>query len=153
MRAIYLTLLLAALSSSAFAEWVAINQSKNYFYDPSTFSAEGKYAKVWGIINYDKSTPNNYPKSKKVLLEIDCHQGQVKTLMFTFNSEIMGKGDVLAESNNSFGSWRWTQPGSLDEALFNISCRSSSAEVSGQTNNAPEDSLDAEEEIVDESKN
>ncbi len=149
MRALYLTFILAALSSSAFAQWVAINQSENYFYDPSSFSSQGKYVKVWGMINYAEPIPNNYPKSKKVLLEIDCHQRQVKTLVFSFNSEMMGKGDVLAESNNSFGPWRWIQPGSLDESLFNISCRSSN-----NTNNADivEEDLDSEEEIVDETE-
>lgn len=147
MRAIYLTFLLAVMSSSAFAQWVAINQSENYFYDPSSFSSQGKYAKVWGIVNYREPVPNNYPKSKKVLLEIDCHQKQVKTLIFTFNSDIMGKGEVLAEGNNSFGAWRWIQPESLDEALFNISCRSSN-----NINNADlaEEEVDSEEEIVDE---
>lgn len=157
IRAFYLSLILAilaALSPAAFADWVAINGSKNFFYYPKSLKTQGKFAKIWGMVNYDEVAISNVlPKSKKVFLDIDCHEGQVKSLAFVFYTEKMGKGDVLTENNYATGPWRWVHPGSFDEALFNISCKSNAGEVTDQTNNAPEDSLDAEEEIVDESKN
>jgi hypothetical protein len=152
MRAALLSLFLVAFSSHSFAQWTALNTSNTFFYDPNTFTSEGKYAKVWGIVNYVDPIPNGYPKSKKIYLESDCHQGQVKTLLFTFTSEPMGKGDVLAESNQSYSPWRYVQPDTIDAALFKVSCRSKisaqgpdNADVTGDP-----DTLDEDEEVLDE---
>lgn len=144
MRAVYLSIFLAVFSPGILAEWVAINPSKTFYYDPNTFTSEGKFAKVWGIVNYDEPLQNGYPKSKKIFLQSDCHQGQVKTLAFTFTTEKMGKGDTLSEGNNSFGPWRWVLPDTLDEALFNISCRAT------KNHTEPENTAIDEDEIIDE---
>jgi len=152
MRAVLLSILLVAFSNHSFAEWTALNTSNTFFYDPNTFTSEGKYAKVWGIVNYEDPIPNGYPKSKKIYLESDCHQGQVKTILFSFTSEPMGKGDVLAESNQSFSPWRYFQPDTIDAALFNVSCRSKISAQGVSNSDVPEDSetLDEDEEVLDE---
>ena len=153
MRAALISLLLIAISNNSFASWTALNKSKTFFYDPSTFTSEGKYAKVWGIVNYEDPIPNGYPKSKKIYLESDCHQGQVKTILFTFTSESMGKGDVLAESNQSYSPWRYIQPDTIDAALFKISCGGKiapEAELDEDSLDEDESSLDEDEEILDE---
>lgn len=154
MRKVFLSFLLFGFSSLSYASWTSINEAKTYFYDQSTFSSQGKYAKVWGIINYEEPIPNGYPKSKKFLLESDCLQEQVKTLIFTFTSEKMGKGEVLAESNQSFSPWRQVQPGSIDAALFNISCRSKiSNEISNpEIPSDSEETLDEDEEVIEETE-
>lgn len=153
MKAIFLSLLLAAFSSTALADWVAINKSKDFFYYPTSLKTQGKYVRVWGMVNYEEPSQNAYPKSKKMFLECDCHEGQVKTLAFSFYSEKMGKGDVLAENNYATGPWRWVQPNTLDEALFNLSCKPNQNQAPDSGNNSAQDTLDDEEEIVDEPNN
>jgi hypothetical protein len=154
MKKVLFSLFLIGFSSCALAKWTAINESKSYFYDPSTFSSQGKYAKVWGIINYEDPVPNGYPKSKKFLLESDCLEEQVKTLMFIFTADQMGKGEVMAESNQPFSSWRKFQPNSIEAALFNISCRSKisneSASTTSESVSDNQETLDEDEEIVGE---
>jgi hypothetical protein len=107
---------------------------------------------IINFVNYEDPIPNGYPKSKKIYLESDCHQGQVKTILFTFTSEPMGKGDVLAENNQSFSPWRYVQPDTIDAALFNVSCRSKISAQGVSNGDVPEDSetLDEDEEVLDE---
>ena len=65
-----LLVILAALSPAAFADWVAINGSKNFFYYPKSLKTQGKFAKIWGMVNYDEVAISNVlPKSKKVFLD------------------------------------------------------------------------------------
>ena len=133
MKKIYLSLFIALLLPSfhAAAEWSAIDEEKGAYYDPASLQPEGQLVKVWTLQNYKKALPlgNKVTRSKKIFLENNCLNSQVRTLAFSFMTEEMGEGYPIPGfpliSTSSYAKWRAVEPNSFDQILFNKVCRPS----------------------------
>jgi hypothetical protein len=142
-------LLLIALALSSFqaaAEWSVIDEEKGVYYSAASLQPEGQLVKVWALQNYKKALPlgNKITRSKKIFLENNCLNSQVRTLAFSFMTEEMGEGDPIPGfpliSTSSYAKWRAVEPNSFDQILFNKVCRPSAP--------SPGQSLQFGEEIV-----
>ena len=133
MKKFRLPLLVALLLSSfhAAAEWSVIDEDKGAYYDAASLQPEGQLVKVWALQNYKKALPlgNKVTRSKKILLENNCLNSQVRTLAFSFMTEEMGEGFPIPGfpliSTSSYAKWRAVEPNSFDQTLFNKVCRPS----------------------------
>lgn len=124
-----LLLTMTLFSFHAAAEWTVIDEDKGVYYDAASLQPEGQLVKVWALQNYNKALPlgNKTTRSKKIFVENNCLNSQVRTLAFSFMTEEMGDGYPIPGfpliSTSSFAKWRAVEPNSFDQALFNKVCR------------------------------
>jgi hypothetical protein len=124
-----LLLTMTLVSFHATAEWTVIDEDKGVYYDAASLQPEGQLVKVWALQNYSKALPlgNKTTRSKKIFVENNCLNSQVRTLAFSFMTEEMGDGYPIPGfpliSTSSFAKWRAIEPNSFDQALFNKVCR------------------------------
>lgn len=124
-----LLLAMTLFSFHAAAEWTVIDEDKGVYYDAASLQPEGQLVKVWALQNYSKALPlgNKTTRSKKIFVENNCLNSQVRTLAFSFMTEEMGDGYPIPGfpliSTSSFAKWRAVEPNSFDQALFNKVCR------------------------------
>jgi hypothetical protein len=120
-------LLLAAISSSAMAEWVEVfrNEGVTAYADPTTILKTGNRARIWVLYDYqsDQSSNSSKPyRSSKRQSEYDCMEGQSRILSLT------GHSGNMAEANTVFSlsepeTWAPVPPNSLGERMWKIACR------------------------------
>jgi len=126
MRKAILMLLLAAVSSSAMAEWVKVgsNETDTLYADPSTIRWADNTARMWAMNDF-KVTQRLHErepfKSEKVEYEYDCKLAQSRLLYFTSHSESMAGGEVV-DFNIVPGDWARVPPNSGLEELWKIAC-------------------------------
>lgn len=127
-----LLLLTLALSSfHAAGEWLVIDEDKGVYYAPTSIQTEGQWVKVWALQNYKNALPlgNKVTRSKKIFIESNCLNSQVRTLAFSFMTEEMGEGFPIPGfpliSTSTYARWRAAEPNSFDQILFNKVCRPS----------------------------
>ncbi|QWE19340.1 surface-adhesin E family protein [Polynucleobacter corsicus] len=133
MKKVRLTLLIALTLTSlnAAAEWSAIDEEKGVYFDTASIQTEGQLVKVWALQNYKKALPlgNKVTRSKKIFLENNCLNSQIRTLAFSFMTEEMGEGYPIPGfpliSTSSYAKWRAVEPNSFYQILFNKVCRPS----------------------------
>ena len=121
-----LTLLLAAMSTGALAEWVAIGNTDDStaYADAATIRRSGSTAKMWNLSDYktaQKLGPGKSYMSAKLQLEYDCREERARNLFLSYHSGNMGDGtliDVVIETSR----WLPLPPGSEGEALWKIAC-------------------------------
>jgi hypothetical protein len=119
-------LLLAAVSSSAMAEWVKVgsNETDTLYADPSTIRWADNTAKMWALNDF-KVTQRPHErepfKSEKVEYEYDCKLAQSRLLYFTSHTESMAGGEVV-DFNVVPGEWAPVSPNSGLEELWKIAC-------------------------------
>ena len=121
------TLLLAIVSCSALADWVAVASSKTdtLYVDPSTLRGTDNRTRMWVLNDFKASQrlDNREPfTSEKAEYEYDCKDRQSRLLYFTSHTGHMAQGEVV-DYNISAGAWTPVQPGSELEALWKIACR------------------------------
>jgi hypothetical protein len=120
--------LLAALSSSAMAEWVEVgrSESETLYVDPSTITIRGTAngARMWALKDFnalqrfDRREPF---KSEKAEHEYDCELAQSRLLYFTSHSENMAGGEVV-DFNVTHGDWAPVPPNTGLDELWKIAC-------------------------------
>ena len=126
MRKTIFVLLLAAMSSSAMAEWVKVgsNETDTLYVDPSTIRWADNTAKMWALNDF-KVTQRLHErepfKSEKVEYEYDCKLAQSRLLYFTSHTESMAGGEVV-DFNVVPGEWAPVSPNSGLEELWKIAC-------------------------------
>jgi hypothetical protein len=127
MRKAILMLLLAAVSTSAMAEWVKVgsNETDTLYVDPETIHGAGNNtAKLWALNDF-KVTQRLHErepfKSEKAEYEYDCKLAQSRLLYFTSHTESMAGGDVV-DFNVVPGDWVPVPPNSGLEELWKIAC-------------------------------
>lgn len=126
LRRIVLALLLAGVSGSATADWVAVGSSETdtLYVDLSTIRGSDNKAKMWALKDFkatqrlDEREPF---KSEKAEYEYDCKREQSRLLYFTSHTESMAGGEVV-DFNVVPGEWVPVSPDSGLEALWNIVC-------------------------------
>jgi len=129
MRKFILLMLLAAVSSSAMAEWAAVDAASDgtftIYTDLATMRKAGNRVKMWGLIDYKTARnvfTNGMPyMSIKEQEEYDCKEEQTRTLYADFKSGNMGAGEVVHIDSNP-GKWAPIEPGSTIESLWKIAC-------------------------------
>ena len=118
------TLLLALLllTGSAWAEWVRVGESKNYYQyiDPATIRKDGNLFRVWEISDL-KTRSTDGDLSRRIRYEYDCKQERIKLLSFSTHSGPMANGTTLL-SDSSDGEWLHIPPGSIGESVLKIVC-------------------------------
>jgi|GEM_PF-1839106 len=97
--------LLMALQSNAWADWVALSKAGNsdeYFYDDSSIQRSGRTARIWVLTNFRDPKKHQdgyvYVSSKEKLL-YNCDDETRSTLYLMHFSEKDAEGKVLRKGN------------------------------------------------------
>ena len=119
-------LLLAAVSSSAAAEWVEIssNQTFTVFANRITIRKTGDRVKMWDLTDFKAvkvSAGGKAYMSSKIESEYDCKEGQFRILFFSDHSGRMGEGEVVYRDADPC-KWQPVFPRTVSEALWKIAC-------------------------------
>ncbi len=119
-----LILLLAAMSTGAWAEWVFISESigddKSYI-DPQTIKKDGNFRRAWVVTDY-KTKRRNGVRSFRALTEVDCTGRRLRILSYTSHSEPMATGGVMG-SGKPKPQWAKITPGTLGSNMLKYVCR------------------------------
>jgi len=124
-KAILVTLL-AAVSSSAMAEWVKVgsNATDTLYIDPGIRWTDSNTTKMWALNDFNtiQRVGEREPfKSEKVEYEYDCKGGQARMLYFTSHTESMAEGEVV-DFNVVPADWAPVAPQTGQEELWKIAC-------------------------------
>lgn len=120
MHRIILTMLLAAVSNNAMAEWIlATSADKGIIYfDDATILTTGNTVKMWVLVDLKNPSldSNNKPYSSlSTQSEYDCEKKLYRRLVVIYYSKSMGKG----ETHRVIPKWLLGQPNELiNEAMW-----------------------------------
>jgi hypothetical protein len=119
-------MLLAIVSSSALADWIAVSSSKTntLYVDPSTARGTDSRTRMWALNDYKtiQRLDNREPfKSEKAEYEYDCKDEQSRLLYFTAHAGNMAEGEVV-DFNVVPGEWVHASPKSELAWLWKIAC-------------------------------
>jgi hypothetical protein len=121
-------LLLAGVSSSAMAEWVAVvNATDNSFTiytDYNSIRKSGYIAEMWFIDDFEtakKAAGGNSYLSSKEQFRFDCKRKISQTIAYSLHSGSMGEGAVVYSDTNT-SAWERIQPGSSMEVFWKGAC-------------------------------
>jgi hypothetical protein len=121
-----LALVLAALSCSAAAEWVIVNDTDDYvaYADPASISRDGNLAQMSDLV--DLKSPRSSPlgtvhASTTAHSQFDCATPRMRTIAFFMFSGQMGSGDIVENAALSDG-WLPAAPGTLLGMLRQLAC-------------------------------
>ncbi len=130
MIKIILMLLLAAVSSSSYADWVnfgtSVTRDGNVtaYVNQSTIQKNGSKSKMW--ILYDSRTPRKLEtltyKSSMGQDEYDCETKQSRNLAIFLYSGNLGHGEVVSKASTSSSDWEPAPPDSMSGHLLEYAC-------------------------------
>lgn len=126
MRKVILMLLLAIVSSSAMADWVAVDHNKyaTGYANPATIIKDGNIVKMWTLVDCKRMTlfiggsPFMSIKSQE---EFDCKEKKLRTIVYALHSVNMGEGEAIFSDSNP-GKWEPVLPDSKMEKFLKIAC-------------------------------
>ncbi len=129
MRKAILTLLLAAASGSAaadFGKWEMVDRTDAFvvYADTSTIRSLGDKIQMWDLSDAktDKALAMvKKARSFKIEREYDCAKQQLRLLYLAWHAENMGEGAIVG-SNSVAGPWQPVLLGTIGERLWNIAC-------------------------------
>ncbi len=125
MHKIILMMLLAVVSSSAMAEWVAIGTGDGFilYANPDTIRKSGNKVKMWSLTDYNfvREVGSEKFLSDKFQGEYDCKEEQARNLYSSWHSENMGKGNVVSTTNKP-RDWFPVAPDSMSEVSWKFAC-------------------------------
>ncbi|MGC2048403.1 MAG: surface-adhesin E family protein, partial [Gallionella sp.] len=80
MKKLFMTLILALVSTSAFAQWIKVGEDdeSTIYTDPSTIRKKGDLIKIWSLYDFKKAqnmSGKTYLSMEKQY-EFDCVKGQ-----------------------------------------------------------------------------
>ena len=128
MKKLLLTLMLAAVSSSAMAEWVYVAKDKEetftVYADPTTIRKTGNTVKMWSLDDYKsvRNTLGLMNLSSRSLNEYDCKEKQVTMHFLYVHSGNMGRGEVALINMNIDASEIHIPPGSISKISLKLAC-------------------------------
>ncbi|HAV4987987.1 TPA: hypothetical protein JIZ13_01340 [Acinetobacter nosocomialis] len=122
MKKIILFSALFISTSSFAADWVmvAASNKEDYYIDRSFYNYKkaGNTIDVWWkTINTQADNPYT---SSKALVQYDCTNKKSKYLAYT---EFYGSGDPINTNSKVNNSFKFIYPDSVDEAIWNVSCK------------------------------
>ena len=115
MKGIFLVLLLL-YSINGYCEWTLFHTSNigKQYVEFSTIKKNGKYLRVWDLINYNDN------KSQITLSEFDCDEEKTRYLGLVSYSGPMGTG--ISRDIETPNSWRYEIPNSSGHQLLKKVC-------------------------------
>jgi hypothetical protein len=118
--------LLAAVSTSAIAEWVKVgsNATDTLYIDPGIRWSDNNTSKMWALNDFkatQRAGEREPFKSAKLEYEHDCNLAQSRVLYFTSHTENMAEGDIV-DFNVVPSEWVPVSPNTGQEALWKIAC-------------------------------
>ena len=128
MNRLFLTLILATISSSVFAEWTLVQTGKesNEYVDMATIRVSGNLAKMWSLTNISKNIENIRPGETafavKTVHEYDCKEHKSRLLFVAWYNDYMGTGSIDRSSESSNAKWKAITPG-IRETSWKIACK------------------------------
>jgi hypothetical protein len=130
MKKIILMLLLTAVSSSSYADWVnfgtSVTRDGNVtaYVNQTTIQKNGSKSKMW--ILYDAKVPRKLGtlsyRSSMGQNEYDCETRQSRNLAIFLYSEKLGHGDVVSSSSTPDSDWEPASPDSMGGHLLKYAC-------------------------------
>jgi hypothetical protein len=123
MRKTVMMLLLAAMSSSAMAEWVLVGEGTNgtnFYIDPKTIKKDGNLRRAWLVTDLPTADDRGI-HSRLALQEFDCKGERRRTLSLSVHSGPMAGGNVI-RNQDSQGNWQYIAPGTTGEAMLKLVC-------------------------------
>lgn len=137
MHRAILVMVLAAMSSSAMAEWTRVGEhvvERGLSGEQTTVTAYVDIATIRRTSNivemrnlFDYKTVRSLAFGDKYLsriepAEYDCKKGGVRTLSYSFFSGNMGDGLAVFSNNDPLLKWERIKPNSIEEILWRIVC-------------------------------
>jgi hypothetical protein len=125
MKKAILSLLLAAMSSGATAEWVQVYEgdTSDAYADLTTIRKKGNTVKMWDMVSlkHPQEVDGVSFQSVKSQSEYDCAKVLSRLLSVYSYSLPMGTGEVvISESNPS--DWEPVIPGTRGVIMWNVVC-------------------------------
>ncbi len=120
--------LLLTFSSSAWAEWVAIDVggSSILYADPNTIRKNGSMVKMWHLSDYVNAQVHHSSGktyfSEKMQAEYDCQDERTRFLVASWHFGKMGGGDVTNSHGGPPSQWSPVSPESMGESLWKFAC-------------------------------
>jgi len=123
VKKIILSVLMAAMSTGAMAEWVGYAESKTtaFYLDPATIRKDDNFRKVWSVQDL-KQRHKNGEMSLRLLQEFDCKEDRFRILSYSKHSGPMVSGEILG-SQSSPSKWEYIPPETISNTLLEIVCR------------------------------
>lgn len=119
-------MLLAVVSSSAWAEWVELggNDTATTYVDAATIRKVGDMVKMWSL--FDLKPPRDAGQNKPYMSmmtqdEYDCKEERSRALSMNFYSGSMGRGGLI-HTDSDPGKWSPIVPGSAQTHLWEFAC-------------------------------
>ncbi len=117
-------ILLAALSTGAWAEWVFISESigdDRSYIDAQTIKKDGNFRRAWVVTDY-KVKRKNGVRSFRALTEVDCKGKRLRILSYSSHSEPMATGGVMGTGKPK-PQWAKITPGTLGSNMLKYVCK------------------------------
>jgi hypothetical protein len=125
MNKTILVMILAAISSSAMAEWAVVVNNDEFvgYIDSASISRADNVVRVSSLINYKTARTEAGKKfvSVKAQHEFNCTDGQVRKLFLSAHSEKMGNGEIVNFSYK-VGTFEPVRPYTILSALQIVAC-------------------------------
>lgn len=122
MKVMTLALVLAVISSGAWADWLRMGENEEdvvFYVDPATIRRNGSLRRVW-IIHDLKARDKNGAMSIRLFSEYDCKEERVRILTVTAHAGPMASGSILASAGN--GDWEYSAPGTGNAYVLKYLC-------------------------------
>ena len=124
MRKITLALLFSAMfSSTSFADWTKVGETKNgdtFYVDFERIRKHDWYVYWWELVDFLK--PDKWgDMSAEAYEQGDCELFRYKGLNWFFHKEPMGEGPAQI-SNDADKEWNYPPPNSVDEIVLKTVC-------------------------------
>ena len=121
-----MTLLLAAASSNAMADWVELGRSSTdtLYADPAAIRVDGHTARLWAMNDFRMAhvlDDGSTSMSVKMQYEYDCKLAQWRLIYFSAHSGAMAEGEVV-DFNIAPGDWEPIPPESAIDVTWKIAC-------------------------------
>lgn len=120
-------LLLLMVSTSVFAEWVAVGASSDgmtLYGDYGTIKRKGNKVKMWRLYDFKTFQKGENVKYLSMVTrdEYDCEEETSQMLDVYWYSSNMKSGEVVFSDSNIRVEPKSIVPRSVNETLFNIAC-------------------------------
>jgi hypothetical protein len=120
-------LLMMALATPAWAEWVKIAESnlRALYYNPTAIDTQGDVHRVWTLQD-NKQRDTDGVLSRQYLSEFDCKAGRQRLLSVSTHSERMARGKTIKLRRYALGEpdgkWFNVTPNTFSAHLMKLVC-------------------------------
>ncbi len=124
MHKAILMMLLAAVSSSAMAEWVKVDEDKLVaaYADPTTIRKNGDKVKMWALWDYSTAQEGGSKPymSVRIQNEYNCKEETIRQIFATSFSGNMAGGHTINRQGGR--KWEPVVPRTFGETLWKFAC-------------------------------